>query len=109
MPYIEASKLSIPTKEQYYELFSECHHSLSYKQSRDVNGLIFTGKTGKSILIEYAEIEGYDKPRGLYFWLKDEKESNLKLSARTSLKDRKLISSFDNIFMGLKLPIILVD
>ena len=108
LPYIEASKLNIPTKDQFEELFMECHHSPYYYQSAESKGLIFTGKNGNSILIEYAVIVSYGKPKGMYFWLKDDKDSNVKLSARTNVKDRKLISAVDNIFMGLKLPVMLV-
>lgn len=108
LPYIEASKLNIPTKEQFEELFMECHHRYNYYKSTEIDGLIFTGKNGNSILIEYATIVGHSKTKRLCFWLKDEKESNVKLSANTNIRDRKLIAAFDNIFMGLNLPVMLV-
>lgn len=108
LPYIEASKLNIPTKEQFEELFMECHHRNHYYKSTEIDGLIFTGKNGNSILIEYATIDGHSKTKRLCFWLKDEKESNVKLSAKTNIIDRKLIAAVDNIFMGLKLPVMLV-
>lgn len=108
LPYIEASKLNIPTKEQFEELFMECHHRVYYSQSTGIKGLIFTGKNGNSILIEYATIDGHSKTKRLCFWLKDEKESNVKLSAKTNIIDRKLVAAVDIIFMGLNLPVMLV-
>ena len=76
LPYKDASKLSIPTIKQYQELFSECFLESTIK------GLLFTGKNGNKILIEYRYVDQIpSRTSTFYFWLKDYVEGDCKYCA----------------------------
>ncbi len=111
MPYEEAAKLTIPTKEDFEELCSSC--SLSYHRITRDHGIKFLGTNGKSIVINYFqidEIHEIDDPENFYFWLKDDENSNSKMVATILTKNNQL--KFNpltrKVFMGFKLPVMLV-
>ena len=107
-PYIEASKLSIPTKEQFEELISNCKRQDIFGSNRII-GVSLIGKTGKRIMLPFVTIDEISRLKhNLYFWLKDDSESDEKDSA-AEYHDTK-VESFKTkkVFMGYKLPIMLV-
>ena len=109
LPYLEASKLNIPTKGQFEELCLECQ--LSYIITTKVKGITFTGITGNSITIEYSYVSGINAPgnwESFIFWLQDDDESKEKACAFLSPKGNELKGTIIKAFMGLKLPIMLV-
>lgn len=107
-PYMEASKLSIPTKEQFEELCKKCY--ISYHLTNDKCGIMFTGKNGKSILLRYSRIDEMTENRkdSYYFWIKDEEDSEEKICAFLLEGEKPEVAYIHNIFMGLKAPVMLV-
>jgi hypothetical protein len=109
LPYLEASKLNLPTKEQFEELCKECFPS--YVNTTKYHGIKFIGKNGESIIIEYFacdELRTLGKKDVFNFWLKDSDISNERLSANYKIENYKVIPKFDKVYMGLKLPVMLV-
>ena len=110
LPYLEASKLSIPTKEQYEELCRECFPI--YHSTKEFSGYKITGPSGKSISLAFVTIDGFNKSENtdqFYFWLKDDKETNEKLAAKPRVDTSKIVQEYKNCFAGLKLPVLLVS
>ena len=109
LPYIEASKLNIPTKADLEELFTYC--AKDYNIVKNEEGIRFTGKNGQKIIIPYydiREIYHYDAKEHFHFWLKDEEEGTNKNYAYNSVKNTYIIGEVAKIFMGYKLPVMLV-
>ena len=111
IPFMEASQLSIPTEEDYRELFKEC--KISFVSQNNYHGVVFTGINGESIFIEYTNNDGGDWKCGGYeifrFWLNEnsEKEHEKKAASVKSYTEG-LFPSIKDMFMGLKLPVMLV-
>lgn len=109
MPYIEASKLNIPTKKDFEDLYAYC--AKDYELMKKGSGIRFTGTNGNTILVPYYEIrEIYhnDTSDHFHFWLKDDEEDSNKNYAYNSVKDTYLVGEVAKIFMGYKLPVMLV-
>ena len=109
MPYIEASKLNIPTKKDFEDLYAYC--AKDYELMKKGSGIRFTGKNGNTILVPYYEIREIfhnDTSEHFHFWLKDEEEDSQKNYAYNSVKETYLVGEVAKIFMGYKLPIMLV-
>ena len=111
LSYIEASKLNIPTKEQFVELCKECF-ATNYL-SKSVHGIKFTGKNGNFILIQFVKINDIDNPQqlpGSRFWLKDREDSDMALCAKVDgiTNNNKVMSNCKPVFIGLHLPVMLV-
>lgn len=107
-PYIEASKLSIPTKEQFEELITNCKRHNIFAGNKFI-GVFLIGKTGKRITLPFVNIQEISRLKNdLYFWLKDDSESDEKDSA-AEYHDTK-VESFKTkkVYMGYELPIMLV-
>lgn len=112
--YIEASKFSIPTKDQFLELCKECvaspfYNSWNSDQLR--RGIKFIGPTGESIIVEYisiSEFHNVDKPETVGFWLRDNEDNNYKKYAEVKVEEGKAKPIISNLFMGLKSQIMLV-
>lgn len=107
--YMEVSKLFIPTKEQFEELCRDCFSC--YEISNICHGIKFIGTNGESIVIEYSkikEISHVDDQDSFQFWLKDDGDSIEKLTAKVSIKDHKATPIFEKVYMGIKLPVMLV-
>lgn len=105
MTYLEASKLNLPTKEQFEDL---CRESFTRKLQ---TGFKFIGINGESIIIDYYPNDPFDQldQRAKFnFWLKDDEDSNERLSASVIIVNNKIIPNFEKVFMGLKLPVMLV-
>lgn len=108
LPYIEAAKLSIPTKEQFEELYSKCKWRDVY-EGENVVGCSLIAKTGKEITIPYVKLnETFPFNQKLYFWLRDYSESEEKDSAAIDSCNRVQPFITKKYFMGYKLPIMLV-
>jgi len=115
LPYVEAMKFKIPTVEQFEELWYECHKSFISKSGSKCVKL--TGKSGNHILLKYLKIE--DMPSADYdygsffFWLKDKYEEDLyeidHFCACIKETQNLTLPNVNTIFMGLKLPIMLVS
>ena len=109
MTYMDASKLNLPTKEQFEELCREC--IASFVNEKNCHGIKFTGINGESIIIEYFThdlLAQIDKKTWFNFWLKDEEDSSERLSANVKIENNKATPIFEKVFMGLKLPVMLV-
>lgn len=111
IPFMEASQLSIPTEEDYRELFNEC--KIRFNCQNNCHGVVFTGINGESIFIEYTDNEGGPWSRGgaesFRFWLNEKGEKDNEKEAAAIRKTNKGASfEFYDIFMGLKLPVMLV-
>ena len=111
IPFMEASQLSIPTEEDYRELFKEC--KISFVSQNNYHGVVFTGINGESIFIEYTNNDGGDWKCGGYeifrFWLneKGEKDNEKKAAAIRKTDKGSSLELYDK-FMGLRLPVMLV-
>jgi hypothetical protein len=111
MPFMEASQLSIPTEEDYRELFKEC--MIRFVCQKDYHGVVFTGINGKSIFIEYTSNDGGDWSRGgdesFRFWLnKNGVKDNEKETASIRNTNQGASLELYDKFMGLHLPVMLV-
>ena len=114
--YIDASKLNIPTKEQYEELYKHCQVRESFEQKgseAQCTGLIFLGVNGNSITTPFCHIM-YLKTdlayqESFYFWIKDDEAGDKKNCAGIITDDQDIMETpISKIFMGLKLPVMLV-
>ena len=104
--YNEASKLSIPTKEDFEELCKEC--AIDNYLYTNNKGIMFTGKNGKKIEIPYIKaihVTDDNVNDSIAFWLKNEGEDTQKEYARVN-SSRKVLDV--KTFMGYKLPVLLV-
>lgn len=102
LPYLKASKLSLPTKEQFEELFSSC--AIETKK----RGIRFTGVNGQEIELSFVHVYEISKDLGnqyIVFWLKDDEEKPEKAIARVNSSGKIIETKF---FMGYKLPVMLV-
>lgn len=111
IPFMEASKLCIPTKADYEELFRNCKKS--YYLEKDCHGIQFTGINGEAIVIEYTNREGgvwsQVDANSFRFWLNEKEEkNNERKAASIRMYDKGPIPMYFDIFMGLKLPVMLV-
>ena len=100
MPYIEASKLNLPTKEQFEELCRVCF--AEHVKSKDRAGIELTGITGEKILI------GYWDDDQIAFWLKDDEDSNERLIANVKIEKNKATPIYKKVYMGLQMPVMIV-
>ena len=111
IPFMEASQLNIPKEEDYRELFHECKKRFFSKSKK--HGVEFTGINGKSIFIEYTDNEGGEWTSifadSFRFWLNEngEKDNERKAASIRMTKEEASLEFWD-VFMGLKLPVMLV-
>ncbi len=109
LPYIEASKLNIPTRKDFEELLTYC--KVDYYLTKNINGIKFTGRNGGEIIIPYNRIkdDDFSKNREYFsFWIKDDEDSPTKSFAYSFSRDSTLTGAIRKTFMGYKLPIMLV-
>lgn len=110
LPYIEASKLNIPTTDQFLELCNECFATEIL--SKEFRGTIFKGKNGNSIRLRFVtidEIENSKYTDYFRFWLKDGEELNMALHAKNYQYDKNKVTPIcQKLFMGISLPVMLV-
>ena len=111
IPFMDASQLSIPTWEDYKELCNEC--KLSHYSTKNLSGLKITGINGESIVIEYTYSDGspwFDGcVKNYRFWLNESGvKDNEKKAARFLSRREGFLPGFFSMFMGDKLPIMLV-
>lgn len=109
LPYIETTKLNIPTKEQFCELYSNCQ----IKKSPNVNECVrITGTTGEYIDIPLFISDGEPLQPGygghVSFWLKDKDEGTERNYARFYSGKAGWTPSVSKMFMGNSLPVLLV-
>lgn len=113
LPYIEALKLNIPTKEQFEELCRECF--VSYIIEKNFHGIQFLGKNGNSIVIQsvcISEIDSSQNSNYFRFWIKDiDGDGGSQAYAAWAdgiANNNKIMSQCKLLFEGLHLPIMLV-
>lgn len=102
----DASKLNLPTKEDFEELCKEC--AIDNYLYTNNKGIMFTGKNGKKIEIPYIKaihVTDDNVNDSIAFWLKNEGEDTQKEYARVN-SSRKVLDV--KTFMGYKLPVLLV-
>ena len=106
LPYLEASKLSLPTKEDFEELFRECR--VEYYQAVTGPRLKIIGKSGEVILLEYRSIPAFNSHNNVIFWLNDDSDNDEKLAASVGSEKGEFFPKYNQVFMGIKLPVMLV-
>lgn len=111
IPFFEASQINIPTEEDFRELCRECR--ASYVNKTNFHGIKFTGINGKSIEIEYTDSDGGAWVQGnacsFRFWLnKNGEKDNEKKAAAIRMNDNVATPLVFDMFMGLRLPVMLV-
>ncbi len=107
LPYCEASKLHIPTEEDFYEL---CNHCVKdYCLMRDLMGIRFRGINGSEIVIPFSNVDIINASfsSSFSFWLKDDEESTEKKHTFCT-SNNGIVGHVKKIFMGYKLPVMLV-
>lgn len=104
--YEDASKLNLPTKEDFEELCKEC--AIDNYLYTNNKGIMFTGKNGEKIEIPYIKaihVTDDNLIESIAFWLKNEGEDTQKEYAKVN-SSRKVLDV--KTFMGYKLPVLLV-
>ena len=119
LPYGEATKYSIPTEEQWNELFEVC----KLRGEKSCSGITFyglrcIGPNGNSV---YFRSKGYmedsrnvAKPDfgggKVFFWLQDDSKGNEKKAIHISdwKRENPMTNVVDLVFSGYKLPVRLV-
>ena len=106
LPYNEAAKLCIPTKEQFYELTNNCR-IIQDNISDENRGCRILGTNGE--YVHYHEdfyIEAGKKLRALFpeSWLKDDEEDCIEKTVAHYYEEYYI----SHEYMGLKYPVILV-
>lgn len=104
--YEDASKLNLPTKEDFEELCKEC--AIDNYLYTNNKGIMFTGKNGKKIEIPYIKAEHVTDDNvisSISFWLKNDGDNIQKTYARVN-EHKKILDM--KTFMGYKLPVLLV-
>ena len=109
LPYLEAKKYKIPTKEQFDELINSCSRDNCFNSLKEYSGKMFIGRNGNSIqIIKKGYFKGDKKVDNSYvckFWLQNnESEHTDRITSYLS----KESSSTSTSFMGYKLPVLLV-
>ena len=108
LPYCEATKLNIPTIEQYEELRDYCKLVAKTVGNNSLLGYFILGTNGNSVLYQrdfYFEADSGQWCSYPQFWLKSEEENNLyRKAANVYFNNSKPLS----YFMGYKFPVILV-
>ena len=107
LPYNEAAKLNIPTREQFYELTNNCR-IIQDKFSDDNRGCRILGTNGECV--HYHEdfyLEAGNKIKSLFpeSWLKDDEEYCMEKTVAHYYEEYYI----SHEFMGLKYPVILVS
>ena len=109
-PYLEASKLDIPTEEQFSELLSFCKWEFTSIDNLSIK-YDCIGLNG-NIITFYSKGElapnGYIRDnRNIKFWLYSENEENEKVIANMYYWGKE-VRKTDSMYMGCKLPVRLV-
>lgn len=104
LPYVDALKLNIPTKEEIEKLISVCQ--VDYVRETHFHGLKFTGVNGEQLRLPYETYDEQDDKgkQEVIFWVKDEESGNERTYAKVTKKE----CTFSKVFMGYKLPVVLI-
>ena len=118
LPYVKATKLGLPTKEQVNELIENCRWRGDYSSSRiTFYGAVCIGANGEKITLDSKGYRVDDQTVGApnygggsaYFWIYDEEEGDEKNAARIyEVVDGKPKMEIVKIFSGYKLPVLVV-
>lgn len=105
--YEEATRLNIPTEEQFDELIKYCKLESSSGSKHELNYFKFLATNGNTVYISNAPMLRPGKSFGaaFYFWLKREKQEGAERLCGC-LIDK---SNKNKCFMGYKLPVLLVS
>ena len=104
--YMEASKFSLPTKEDFEELCKEC--AIDFYNYTNKKCIRFTGKNGEIIdllCVKVPNVTDMNVNDSISFWLKNPGENTEKEYAKID-SSRKVLDG--KTFMGYKLPVLLV-
>lgn len=107
LPYCEAEKMKLPTKEQWEELLSNCIWRYKPESSSCFGGTMCAGPNGKELWFVNTgrkQFESESISGDTYFWLEDNNNSNYKSVANLYHNGRTINTSFS----GYKLPVRLV-
>ena len=104
MTYLDASNLDIPTKEDFEELCRICYPV--YKNYSNYSAIKMIGVNGNSVDLRFTKIEEKDV-HDYTFWLKVE-DTDEKVAAHIKVNKDKAAPFFNNMFEGLRLPVMLV-
>jgi len=109
MPYLDASKHIIPTKQQFVELCEKCHYD--YVIFKNFSGTKIIGPNGGEIMLWNIKVPNLKSipynGNSPFFWIQDDEENDKKNCA-TQVEWNKSKAHIEKIFMGLKLPVMLV-
>lgn len=111
MTYNDAKKLNIPTRAQLDELLSVCQmENGEYRMDKNHVYTDVIGPNGNSIRLTSQGVrKGYKLEQNLniMFWIKSAEESDD--NKRTIYCRNSNRSEYDSIFLGYKLPVLLVE
>ena len=117
LPYVEAVKLGLPSKEQVDELVENCRWLGSFSSSGlTLYKTVCIGASGERISLTTAGYEMGDKwvdasygNASAYFWIQDDDEGDEKYAVKISnVRDGKPCMEIVKIFSGYKLPVLIV-
>lgn len=117
LPYVEAVKLGLPSKEQVDELVENCRWHGSFSSSRQTLYEAFCiGASGESISLTTAGYEMEDERvdagygnASAYFWIQDDDDGDEKYAVKIyNVRDGKPCMEIVKIFSGYKLPVLIV-
>lgn len=118
LPHEKANVLSIPTKEQWDELFKSCQYHCYYAGNTNywIAEVVFVGPNGNLLKFNvtgWIEVSTIKDNHEVYLWLKDDGESNDKQCVNmyryhnnNYAEDRIVVTK---LFSGYKLPVRLVQ
>ena len=117
LPYVKASKLGLPTKEQVDELIESCRWQGDFSSTRiSFYGAICIGPNGERISFDSSGYKEDEKTVGApnygggnaYFWIYDEEDGDEKNAIRIyGVEDGKPKMEIVKIFSGYKLPVLI--
>ena len=117
LPYVEAVKLGLPSKEQVDELVENCRWLGSFSSSGlTLYKAVCIGASGESISLTTAGYEMGDERvdagygyASAYFWIQDDDDGDEKYAVKIyHVRDGKPCMEIVKIFSGYKLPVLIV-
>lgn len=118
LPYVNADKLGLPTKEHVDELIENCRWLGEYSSSRlTFYGAVCIGANGEKIFLDSRGYKDDNQTVGApnygggnaYFWIHDEEEVDEKNAVRIyEVKNGKPKMEIVKVFSGYKFPVLVI-
>lgn len=109
LPYVEAAKKNIPTKEQFEELKKVCKLMPIFNNANMWCGVIIIGANGKTIKLHFAYTSKggiLENRQSCKFWLKTDSEPEDGEIERAYITPERIFTSA--LFKGYGIPVMLV-